>query len=50
VVASNWSPAGGRGLGYVCQRHVVEGQPINGWCLLAAFALPPVRHQQPGSL
>jgi uncharacterized protein (TIRG00374 family) len=39
VVWSNWAPKGGKGLGYVWQTHVVEGNPIQGWFLLAAFLL-----------
>jgi uncharacterized membrane protein YbhN (UPF0104 family) len=39
VVYANWAPAGGRGLGYVWQRHVVEGQPVRLGFLAAAFAI-----------
>src|SRR5438445_5590183 len=39
VVWSNWAPENGRGLGYVWQRHLVEGQPIQGGYLVAASAL-----------
>jgi uncharacterized membrane protein YbhN (UPF0104 family) len=38
VVRSNWSPPNDKGLGYVWQRHVVQGQPIHGWFLLAGLA------------
>ncbi len=37
VVWQNWAPEGGRGLGYVWQRHAVEGQPIHLGYLLAAL-------------
>jgi uncharacterized membrane protein YbhN (UPF0104 family) len=39
VVYKNWAPEGGKGLQYVWQRHVVEGQPIHTGFLTAAFAL-----------
>jgi uncharacterized membrane protein YbhN (UPF0104 family) len=39
VVQANWAPASGKGLGYVWQRHVVEGQPVATGYLAAAFAL-----------
>jgi uncharacterized membrane protein YbhN (UPF0104 family) len=39
VIASNWAPAHGKGVGYVWQTHVVEGKPINLGYLLAAAAI-----------
>jgi uncharacterized protein (TIRG00374 family) len=39
VIYSNWAPASGKGLGYVWQRHVVEGQPVQGRYLLGALLL-----------
>jgi uncharacterized membrane protein YbhN (UPF0104 family) len=37
VVQQNWMPGSDRGLAYVWQKHVVEGQPIQYWFLLVAF-------------
>jgi uncharacterized protein (TIRG00374 family) len=39
VVYANWEPEGGRGLGDVWQRHIVEREPINGAFLLFAFVI-----------
>jgi uncharacterized membrane protein YbhN (UPF0104 family) len=39
VIYSNWSPPSGKGLGYVWQRHVVEGQPIHAGFLVAGLVL-----------
>jgi uncharacterized protein (TIRG00374 family) len=39
VVYVNWAPAGGKGLGYVWRRHVVEGEPVHGWFLLGGLLL-----------
>ncbi len=39
VVYKNWAPAGGKGLAYVWQRYVAEGQPIHAGFLAAAFVL-----------
>ena len=40
VVWSNWSPPNnGKGLGYVWDRHVVHGEPVNPWFFVAAFVL-----------
>jgi uncharacterized protein (TIRG00374 family) len=39
VVYANWSPASGKGLGYVWQRHVVEGYPIHAGFLALGFAI-----------
>jgi uncharacterized membrane protein YbhN (UPF0104 family) len=39
VIWSNWAPDSGKGLGYVWQRHVQEGQPINLPFLLAGLLL-----------
>ncbi len=36
VIYSNWMPGTDKGLAYVWQRHVVEGQPIHGEFLLGA--------------
>jgi uncharacterized protein (TIRG00374 family) len=33
VIHANWAPASGRGLGYVWQRHIVDGIPINAVAL-----------------
>jgi uncharacterized protein (TIRG00374 family) len=37
VIWKNWAPVDGRGLGYVWQRHVTEGQPVPGRYLLMAL-------------
>jgi uncharacterized protein (TIRG00374 family) len=37
VIHSNWSPASGKGLGYVWERYVVEGRPLQTSYLLAAL-------------
>ena len=34
VIYEYWAPASGKGLQYVWQRHVVQGQPVNGGYLL----------------
>jgi uncharacterized membrane protein YbhN (UPF0104 family) len=39
VVHKYWAPEGGKGLAYVWQRYVVEGQPIHTGFLAAAFCL-----------
>jgi uncharacterized membrane protein YbhN (UPF0104 family) len=39
VVHKYWAPEGGKGLAYVWQRHVVEGEPIHAGFLAAALAL-----------
>ncbi len=39
VVLEHWAPESGKGLGYVWQRHVVEGQPIHAGFLAAALGL-----------
>jgi uncharacterized protein (TIRG00374 family) len=39
VVYDNWSPASGKGLVYVWERHVNQGQPIHAPVLLLACAL-----------
>ncbi|HEY7155148.1 MAG TPA: lysylphosphatidylglycerol synthase transmembrane domain-containing protein [Gemmataceae bacterium] len=36
VISDNWTPKNGKGLAYVWQTHVLEGQPINTGYLLAA--------------
>jgi uncharacterized protein (TIRG00374 family) len=37
VIHTNWDPPGGKGLGYVWQRHIIEGQPIHWNYFLIAF-------------
>lgn len=39
VVWQNWAPESGRGLGYVWERHVQQGQPIHYDYLLAAAVI-----------
>jgi glycosyltransferase 2 family protein len=39
VVYRDWAPASGRGLREVWQNHVIEGQPIHGFYLLAGFTI-----------
>jgi uncharacterized membrane protein YbhN (UPF0104 family) len=39
VVWSNWAPESGRGLSYVWDRHIVQGQPIQSGYLAAALPL-----------
>lgn len=39
VIYQNWAPASGKGLAYVWQSHVVEGQAIHVGYLVAAFAI-----------
>lgn len=39
VIYRNWAPEGGKGLAYVWQTHIVEGQPIQSGYLLAAAAI-----------
>ncbi len=39
VIYSNWAPAGGKGLGFVWQRHVIQGAPIHWDFLLGALAI-----------
>lgn len=39
VVWSNWAPASGKGLSYVWQRHVVEGQPVHLEYLFGAVGI-----------
>jgi uncharacterized protein (TIRG00374 family) len=39
VVHSNWAPPSGKGLGYVWQRHAVEGQPVHLGFLVAGFVI-----------
>jgi uncharacterized protein (TIRG00374 family) len=42
TVRSNWAPANGKGLSYVWQRHVVEGEPLNGHYFAIAFLITVV--------